>query len=219
MLSPAYDDKEKPGQRGGGIMVEKGITPGVAIPGPGDVVGGTATLTGSRGSCDSVVLFIDPPPSGLTMPLTATINPDGKTWSYTLTGITANFTVTACCKKATPPHEPCSSGTVVVFKPAPPITGTTPEDGGRPKYYAGRIDLNGKYVHKTGAVQSVYVVLENFEASDEKLHRSQAAKADLKDGRWGTCFTNVGRGLYIVRAYLVSRTDPVQSTSYLISVE
>jgi hypothetical protein len=218
MLSPAYDDKEKPGQRGGGITFEKGTTPSVAIPGPGDVVGGTVTLKGSRGSCESVVLVITPPPPAMPYTVNATINSDGRTWSYTLSGITADFKVSACCKKA-PDPGPCSDATVAVYQATPPVTGDKPTDGGRPKYYSHRVDLHGTYQHKEGAVQSVYVVLENFEASDEKLHRSHAAKAELRNGKWSTCFTNVGKGLYVVRVFLVSRTDPVKSTSYDITVE
>jgi hypothetical protein len=220
MLSPARDDKDKPSQAGGVRKVQVGTTPSVSIPGPGDVVGGSVLIKGSRGSCDRVVLYINPPPTGLTMPVDATISSDGKSWSYNLTGVTASFTVTACCKKDPPPNEPCSSGTAVTYQPTPTITGSDPSDDktGK-KYYAGQIELHGTYQHKEGAFQSVYVVIENFEASDERFHRSQAAKAELKDGKWRACFTNVGKGQYIVRALLVSRTDPVRSTSYYINVE
>ena len=150
--------------------------------------------------------------------MNATINPDGTTWSYTLSGVTTNFTVSACCKKD-PDPGPCSDATVVVFQTNPPVTGDAAADGGRPKFYTQRVDLHGTYAHKEGAVQSVYVVLENFEASNEKLHRSHAAKAELQNGKWSTCFTNVGKGHYVVRVFLVSRTDPVKSTSYDITVE
>lgn len=213
----------------------KTIPPTLLSPMPGDVVGSTVTVTGTS-VCKPVMLTWTPP--GTTVEVPVDPAPDN-TFSYTITGVTGDISISVCCKKAMPPHGPCTNLTNVKYNPgigspavAPgvaPLTlpgtkavTTAAAAVAIPTFRPGRILLTGPYPHDALAHQSVYVVLENADLTDPKCHRSHAATAELNPAvtpaQWRACFGNVGPGLYVVRWHVVSRGAAPIPGSYVIKV-
>lgn len=212
----------------------KTTPPNLLSPMPGDVVGSTVVVTGTS-TCKPVMLTWTPP--GTTVEVPVDPAPDN-TFSYTITGVSGDISLSVCCKKAMSPHGPCTNLPSVKYEPGIGVTAGSP--GAAPKavpfaataatatpaaiptFRPGRIVLTGPYPHDAHGRQSVYVVLENATLTDPTCHRSHAATAELNPAvtpaQWRACFANVGPGLYVVRWHTVSRTAAPVPGSYVIRV-
>lgn len=216
IATPACDDP-KPVKRD----ADKSAPPVILSPQPGDVIGSSLTVSGTSGCV--VELMINPP--GTTF-VEITPDPDG-TWTYTFNGVSNDVTITACCKNTPPPHSPCANVTGFNFSPTPGIEADRNAIAlaarSVKKYKPGDIEVSGTFRFVPADKQTVFVFLENASITDPKVHRKDTKTATLITTAppevWKAEFKGVPQGVYLVRAILVGRGIPMQTTSHVISVQ
>jgi hypothetical protein len=198
------------------------VAPVILSPQPGDTIGSTLTVSGTS-SCSPVVVTLIPPGDSSAQELT--IAADGS-WTCTFNNVSSNVTVQACCKNMTPPNGPCASVSNLTYSATPSISELRAgpirvKSLGIPEYPAGNIDLPGKFLYTPQLKQSVHVVLEPATLNNPQANRIPHNKVtlDTTNGNWTATFNNVGKGLYVVRAMLLSRGAPTVSTSWMIRVK